>query len=90
MLFTCTVKKQSNKGFKPLNEEAALRLFGRRVKQLRKSAEISQFDLAVDKDINLRRISAWETGSDIRLSSVVKLCNALGITLKEFFGEGFE
>jgi len=73
-----------------LNEEAALRLFGRRVKQLRKSAEISQFDLAVDKDINLRRISAWETGSDIRLSSVVKLCNALGITLKEFFGEGFE
>ncbi len=86
----CIVKKQPTKSFKPLSEEAALRQFGRRLKQLRKSADISQFNLAIEQDINLRRLSAWETGSDLKLSSVVKVCNALGISLKEFFGEGFE
>lgn len=89
MLFTCAVKKGS-KAFKALDEEAALRLFGRRIKQLRKSAKYSQFDLAVEKNLNLRRLGAWEAGSNVELTSIVRLCNALGITLKEFFAEGFE
>lgn len=87
---TCIVKKQASKNFKPLSEEAARRQFGRRLKQLRKSADISQFNLAIEQDINLRRLSAWETGSDLKFSSIVKVCNALGISVKEFFSEGFE
>jgi transcriptional regulator with XRE-family HTH domain len=90
MPFTCTVKKQQTKSFKPINEEAALKLFGKRLKELRRKADISQLNLAVEKDINLRRLSAWETGSDIRLTSIIRLCNALGISLKEFFSEGFD
>ena len=89
MLFTCNVKK-SAKGFKPLDEEAAIRMFARRAKALRKEAKYSQFEFAVDKNLNLRRISAWETGADIKLSNIVKLCNALEISLKDFFTEGFD
>lgn len=89
ILFTCVVKK-SGKAFKPLDEEAGLRLCGRRIKEIRKSAKYSQFNLAVEKDLNLRRLGAWEAGEDIKLSNIIRLCNALGITLKEFFSEGFE
>jgi transcriptional regulator with XRE-family HTH domain len=78
------------KSFKPLDEKEALQRFGKRLKMVRKTAQKSQLDLAFEKDINLRRLSAWETGSDIRLTSIIRVCNALEISLSEFFAEGFE
>lgn len=90
IVFHCIVKKRANKSFKALPEQEALKHFGKRLKAVRKAASKSQMDLAFEKEINLRRLSAWETGEDIKLSSIVRVCNALGITLKEFFSEGFD
>lgn len=88
--FHCIVKKRIVKSFKPLPEDEALKIFARRLKAMRKAANKSQLDLAFEKEVNLRSLSAWETGTDIKLTSIVRVCNALGITLKEFFAEGFE
>ncbi len=84
------MKKKPAKPFKPLEENEALKLLGKRIKAARKTAGKSQMDLAFEKDINLRRLSAWETGSDVKLTSIVRLCNALEITLSEFFSDGFD
>lgn len=89
-MFHCIVKKRTTKSFKPLPEKEALKIFGKRLKAVRKAASKSQLDLAFEKEINLRRLSAWETGEDIKLTSIVRVCNALGITLKDFFAEGFD
>lgn len=65
--------------------------FGKRLKELRKTAgHKGQLGFAYEKGLNVRRYSAWETGADIKLSNIARICDALGITLKEFFAEGFE
>ena len=49
-----------------------------------------QFTFSAEKKINPRRLADWEQGADIKLTNINKLCNALGISLKEFFEFGFD
>lgn len=84
-------KKKSSGKRKELTEEQVIALFAKRLKELRKKAGYTgQLGFAYEKELNPRRYQSWEAGADIKLSNVSRLCNALGISLKEFFGEGFE
>lgn len=92
MTVHCSVKKKkSSQKRKELTEEQVIELFAKRLKELRKSAGHSgQLGFAYDKSLNPRRYQSWEAGADIKLSNINRLCNALGVSIKEFFGEGFE
>jgi transcriptional regulator with XRE-family HTH domain len=79
------------KGFVPVDEEKVRSIFGKRLKELRKKKGYKgQMGFAFEKGLNVRRYSAWETGADIKLSNIVRLCNALEISVEEFFSEGFK
>jgi len=46
-------------------------------------------DLAYDKGINRSQYGKYEAGSqDMRISTLVKVVNKLGLTLEEFFAQG--
>lgn len=64
---------------------------GKRIKDLRiKKGYKSQETFAYDHGYTLSYYSRLERGEDIRFSSLVKVCKALGVSLKEFFSEGFD
>lgn len=66
-------------------------LLGKRIKQLRqKKGYTSQETFAYDNDYTLSYYSRMERGEDIRFTSLVKVCRALDVDLKTFFGNGFE
>jgi len=46
---------------------------------------------AYDKDLNRSQYGKYEAGSqNLRFSSLVKIINALGLTIEEFFGKGMD
>lgn len=63
----------------------------KRIKQLRQGKGYSsQETFAYDNDYTLSYYSRLERGEDIRFTSLVRVCKALGVDLKTFFGDGFE
>jgi transcriptional regulator with XRE-family HTH domain len=66
-------------------------LLANRIKQLRLAkGYTSQETFAYDNDYTLSYYSRLERGEDIRFTSLVKVCKALGVDMKTFFGTGFE
>ncbi|MEO1262047.1 MAG: helix-turn-helix transcriptional regulator [Bacteroidota bacterium] len=64
--------------------------FGKRLKQIRKAKGYSNYEqFAYEHEIGRAQYGRYEKGSDIRLSTLLKLLRALGISPGEFFGEGF-
>jgi len=67
-----------------------LKMLGDRIKKLRKDlGYTSQETFANDVGYAISYYSRLERGEDIRFTSLIKVCNALGVTLEEFF-EGFD
>jgi transcriptional regulator with XRE-family HTH domain len=84
-------KRKPSPKAKELTEEEVIARFAKRLRELRKEAGHSaQLGFAYDNKFSVRRYGSWEKGADIKLTNINKICKALGITLKEFFGEGFE
>lgn len=66
-------------------------LLGKRIKQLRiDKGYTSQETFAYDNDYTLSYYSRVERGEDIRFTSLIKVCKALGVDLETLFSEGFE
>ncbi len=64
------------------------KLIAKRIKELRKTHNMTQEDILYDTGIHVGRL---ETGTfHIRIDTVYKLCKYLGITLEDFFSDGFE
>ena len=62
-----------------------------RIKGIRKKLGYTNADFfAYENEITRSQYARYETGEDIRFSSLMKLIKAFGMTPKEFFGEGFE
>ena len=77
----------------PHNEftKEQLKNLGKRLKALRKAAGYTSAEkFAYAKDINRVQYSRYETGADLRFNSLMRVIQALDISLAEFFGEGFE
>jgi transcriptional regulator with XRE-family HTH domain len=64
---------------------------GKRIKQLRieKGYTNSEF-FAYDHEINRSQYGKYERGEDMRISSLFKIMDAHGISIKEFFAKGFD
>jgi len=72
-------------------QKEALKKLGARIKQLRKAAGYRNAEkFAFEHDISRSQYTRYENGEDLRYSSLVKLTNAFGLSLAEFFSEGFD
>lgn len=83
--FLCDMTKHDNYTQKKLEN------LGNRLKAIRKKAGYTSAEkFAYKNDINRAQYGKYEVGADLRFSSLVKILNALDISLAEFFSEGFE
>jgi transcriptional regulator with XRE-family HTH domain len=59
---------------------------GKRIKELRETANMSQKDLSYSADLDRSYIASVENGQrNISIVNIEKIAIALGVTLKEFF-----
>lgn len=73
------------------SKEEVLKKLGKRIKQLRIAKGYSSYEyFAYENDISRAQYGRYEKGEDLRFSTLAKVVNAFGITMKEFFAEGFE
>lgn len=86
------MKSPSTESSQP-NEEITLKLqqLGKRIRELRIKKGYSSYEnFAYDHDISRAQLGRYEQGKDIRFSTLIKVIDALGVTVEEFFGTGFE
>ncbi len=79
------VKSKKVKKLLPLSLKTAARIKALRIDAGYTAAEIFAFK----NGFNRSQYIAYEKGTDLRLSSLERLCQAHGITLEQFFSEGF-
>jgi transcriptional regulator with XRE-family HTH domain len=75
------------------NHDLILKQLSKRIKELRKKNGFSSYELfSYDIEISRAGMAKYESGSfeDIRLRTLLKIIDGLGITPSEFFSEGFE
>lgn len=93
MNFICCMKKgQKSKhaDVKKLPDKELERL-GKRIRELRIKKGYSNYEyFAYDHNIARAQFGRYETGEDLRYSSLLRVVKALGVTLEEFFSEGFD
>jgi transcriptional regulator with XRE-family HTH domain len=78
-------KKAKNKPSKDLTRLA------KRIKELRIQKGYSSYEyFAYENEISRAQYGRYEKGEDMRYSSLLKVIKALGVSVKEFFSEGFE
>ncbi|HXU26680.1 MAG TPA: helix-turn-helix transcriptional regulator [Bacteroidia bacterium] len=80
------------KSTKQLTQEDAIKKLGERLKQVRIEKGYTSYEnFAFEHELGRSQIGRYERGQDdLRFSTLLKVLNALDITLTEFFGEGFE
>lgn len=72
-------------------KKEVLEKLGKRIKQLRIAKGYSSYEyFAYENEISRAQYGRYEKGEDLRFSTLAKVINALGITMKDFFSEGFE
>lgn len=68
-----------------------MELLAERFKQLRRERGYSNYEqFAFDNELPRAQYGRYEKGEDLRFTSLLKVLNALNISLKDFFSEGFE
>jgi len=86
MSFICYMLKDKDN----LNKEELIKL-GNRIKSLRIKQGYSNYEnFAFEKDIPRAQFGRYEKGEDLRYTSLLKVIKAFGLTIEEFFSEGFE
>jgi transcriptional regulator with XRE-family HTH domain len=72
-------------------KEEDLKKLGKRIRSLRIKKGYSNYEnFAFEHDIARAQYGKYEQGEDLRYSSLMKVIKALGISVKEFFSEGFD
>jgi transcriptional regulator with XRE-family HTH domain len=62
---------------------------GKRIKELREKAKMSQKDLAYSADLDRSYIASIENGQrNVSILNIEKIAVALGVTIKQFFNDG--
>ena len=74
------------------NPKVTLKKIGTKLKKLRKeNGYLNSDDFAYDNEINRSQYGKYEAGAqDMRISSLLKAVNSLGLTIEEFFRDGLE
>ena len=85
-----STKKKS----KPLDPEDQKKRLGERLRQLRKAMGYTSAEkFAYDKGFQRATYGIYEQGKpdlNIEFETLIRLANGFGVTLKEFFSEGFD
>jgi transcriptional regulator with XRE-family HTH domain len=85
------VKKNVKKVRKTRASLEDLRKLGDRIKSLRIKMGYSNYEnFAFEHDIPRAQFGRYERGEDLRYSSLLKVTKALGISMEDFFKEGFD
>jgi len=83
--------KKGGKKVVPLDSDSHLKKLGQRIKSLRIKAGYTSYEyFAYEHEIPRAQMGRYEQGQDLRFSSLLKVVSAFGMTLEEFFSEGFE
>lgn len=75
------------------NHDAFLTKLSNRIKNVRKEKGFKSYELfAYDIEVSRAGMSKYEAGNfdDIRMRTLLKIIDGLGMTPKEFFSEGFD
>ena len=84
-------RKSANKNQIVFDEMQFKEKLGARIKSLRIAAGYTNYDFfAYDNNIQRAQWGRYEKGQDLRFSSLLKVVGAFGMTLQEFFSEGFD
>jgi len=68
-----------------------LKNLGERIKQIRKAKGFSNYEkFAHQHDFNRSSYGRFESGEDIRFSSLLRVLDAFDMDIQDFFAEGFE
>jgi transcriptional regulator with XRE-family HTH domain len=85
------MKKNTEKDTPETTVEKQLKNLGKRITALRKKKGFTNYEFfAYENKIGRSQYGRYERGTDMQFSSIVKLIEMHGITLKEFFSEGFD
>jgi hypothetical protein len=85
------MKKKDKLQRQPLNTDDELKKLGERIKHLRiKSGYTSYEYFAYEHNISRAQFGRYEQGQDLRFSSLIRVIDALGISIQDFFNEGFD
>jgi transcriptional regulator with XRE-family HTH domain len=86
--------KASKKKASAINQDTdeVLKKIGAKMKRLRKEMGYENSDdFSYDKGINRSQYGKYEAGSqDMRVSSLIKAINSLGVTVEDFFADGLD
>ena len=84
-------KKKSKEQIPPLDEQQkTLKKIGNKIRTLRKEKGYSSHEtFAYENEIDRTQMGRYERGSDMQLTSLLKVLNALDTSLEEFF-QGFK
>lgn len=64
---------------------------GKRIKSLRIKKGYSNYEyFAYEHNLPRAQYGRYEKGEDLRYSSLVRVIKALGVSMEDFFGEGFD
>ena len=73
-----------------LNTEDQLQKLGQRIKALRIERGYTSYEyFAYEHGFSRAQFGRYEKGQDLRFSSLIRIANAFGLTLNDFFKEGF-
>jgi len=80
-------KKDTNPANTEIDTKEELKKIGERLRKIRKEKGYSSPDkFAYEHNINRSQYGKYEAGSeDLRISSLIKVLNKLGLTIEEFF-----
>lgn len=83
--------KKADKTINLKDSEMYLKQLGERIKELRIKNGYKNYEyFAYENNIGRSQYGKYETGVNIRFDTLVKIIKIHGITIKEFFAEGFE
>ncbi|WP_284462368.1 helix-turn-helix transcriptional regulator [Chryseobacterium sp.] len=72
-------------------KEEVLKKLGKRIKEIRIAKGYSSYEyFAYEHNISRAQYGRYEKGEDLRFSTLAKVIHAFGMTMNEFFAEGFE
>jgi transcriptional regulator with XRE-family HTH domain len=73
------------------NSDKELAVIGKRLRELRKAKGFTNAEFfAYENEFSSAQYARYERGEDLRVSTLIRLTKGLGISLKEFFSEGFD
>lgn len=81
---------KSKKRNTPIDIDKEIENLGNRIRELRKKKGFTNYEFfAYENRIGRSQYGNYEKGVDMRFSSILKLIEIHGLTLEEFFKEGF-